>query len=60
MGCYYILAANANVDIPGGRSFIGQLITFLLGEDLIVYTAVCLGIVAFCVGVKAFIEIMED
>ena len=60
MGCYYILAANANGDIPGGRSFVWQCVTYLLETDLLIFTASACGIIAFCLVVKAFIEILED
>lgn len=60
MGCYYILAANANVDIPGGSGFVWQCITYLLETDLLIFTAIACGIIAFGLVVKAFIEILED
>lgn len=60
MGCYYILAANANGDIPGGRSFVWQCVTYLLKTDLLIFTAIACRIIAFGIVVKAFIEILED
>ena len=60
MGHYYILSSNAGVPATGDSSFVWQCITFLLGTDLIYFVAVSLGILAFCIAVKAFITIMED
>lgn len=60
MGMYHILANNGDIYIPGGRSFIWQCITYLLETDLLIFTAIACGIIAFGLVVKAFIEIMED
>ena len=60
LGMYYILAANANADIPGGRSFIWQCVTYLLTVNLLPFVGICVGVIAFCWGVNRFINIMED
>lgn len=60
MGHYYILATGSNGNYPGGREFIGQCVSYLLQTDLLIFTAVACGIIAFGIVVKAFIEILED
>ena len=60
MGDYYILANSGDIPVPGGRVFVGQCISYLLGTDLVMFTAVGLGIIVFGIVVKAFINILED
>lgn len=60
MGNYYILANSGDIPVPGGRVFVGQCISYLLQTDLLIFTAIACGIIAFGIVVKAFIEIMED
>lgn len=56
----YILAASSNADIPGGRSFIWQCVTYLLTVNLLPFVGICIGVIVFCWGVNRFINIMED
>ena len=60
MGMYYILANNGDIYIPGGRSFIGQLITFLLGQDLIAFSAIGLGLILIYDLVSSIIKYKEE
>ena len=60
MGLYTYLSNNNDIPIPGGNSFVWQCITYLATCDLIYFTLISLGIVAFGVVVKMFINIMED
>lgn len=60
MDMYYILAANANGDIPGGRSFIWQCVTYLLETDIVVFVVVALAIIIFGWGIISLIKIAED
>lgn len=60
MGDYYILANSGDIPVPGGREFVGQCISYLLQTDLVMFIAVGLGIVAFGIVAKSFMEIMED
>lgn len=60
MGLHTYLSNSNDILITTDGGFVWQCITFLLGADLITFAAVGLGIIAFCLVVKAFINIMED
>lgn len=56
----YILNNNDGIPIPGGREFIGQCITYLLGTDLITFTIVCISIIVVLSLIKMIIKVKEN
>ena len=57
---HYILANNGNIPISGDSSFVWQCITWLLGQDLIVVSAISLGLILIYGLVSSIIKYKED
>ena len=60
MGMYTYLSNSNDIPITGDSSFVWQCITFLLGQDLIVYTSVGLGLILIYGLISSIIKYKED
>ena len=57
----YNLAVSADgVPVSGGGMFVGRLVTWLLGMDLLFFVIVAAGILIICWLVKFIITLKED
>lgn len=57
---YTYLSNSNDIPIPGDSSFVWQCVTWLLGQDLIVVSAISLGLILIYGLVSSIIKYKED
>ena len=57
---YYMAVSSDGISVSGGGMFVGRLVAWLLGMDLLFFVIVAAGILIICWLVRFIITLKED